>query len=49
MGKTKLLIFHSKNNKMQFNDISIKIQNVKIMPSNYVKYLGALIDENLSC
>ena len=33
---------------MQFNDISIKIQNVKIMPSNYVKYLGVLIDENLS-
>ena len=33
---------------MQFNDISIKIQNVKIMPSNYVKYLGVLIDGNLS-
>ena len=33
---------------MQFNGISIKIQNVKIMPSNYVKYLGVLIDENLS-
>ena len=48
VDKTKLLIFHSKNNKMQFNDISIKIQNVKIMPSNYVKYLGVLIDENLS-
>ena len=42
VDKTKLLIFHLKNNKMQFNDISIKIQNVKI------KYLGVLIDENLS-
>ena len=37
-----------KNNKMQFNDISIKIQNVKIMPSNNVKYFGARIVENLS-
>ena len=33
---------------MQFNDISMKIQNVNIMPSNYVKYLGVVIDEKKS-
>ena len=47
VGKTKLLIFHSKN-KSEFNDISIKIEHVKVIPSNYVKYLCVLIDENLS-
>ena len=48
VDKTKLLLFRSKNNKTSLDNISIKIQNSKLLPSNYVKYLGVLIDENLS-
>ena len=45
--KTKLLIFHSKFNRNNF-DISIKIQGVKLKPTDQVKYLGLLIDHTLS-
>ena len=46
--KTKLLLFRSKCSKIQFENISIKIQGVKLSPCKYVKYLGVLIDANLS-
>ena len=45
--KTKLLIFHSKFNRNNF-DISIKIQGVKLKPTDQAKYLGLLIDHTLS-
>ena len=48
VGKTKLLLFGSKCSKIQFENISIKIQGVKLSPCKSVKYLGVLIDENLS-
>ena len=48
VGKTKLLIFRSKNNKTPLNNISIKIQGVKIIPSTHVKYLRVYVDEYLS-
>ena len=39
VGKTKLLLFRSKCNKIQSENISIKIQGVKLSPCKYVKYL----------
>ena len=45
--KTKLLIFHSKFTRNNF-DISIKIQGVKLKPTDQVKYLDLLIDHTLS-
>ena len=48
VGKTKLLLFRSKCSTIQFENISIKIQGVKLSPCKYVKYLGVLIDKNLS-
>ena len=45
--KTKLLFFRSKYKTIQEN-ISIKIQGVRINPSSHVKYLGIFIDEHLS-
>ena len=45
--KTKLLFFRSKYKTIQEN-ISIKIQGVRINPSSHVKYLGIFVDEHLS-
>ena len=45
--KTKLLIIHSKFNRNNF-DISIKMQGVKLKPTDQVKYLCLLIDHTLS-
>ena len=45
--KTKLLFFRSKYKTVQEN-ISIKIQGVRINPSSHVKYLGIFLDEHLS-
>ena len=47
IGKTKLLLFHSKNDKLSKN-ISIKIKGKIIEPSKCIKYLGIYIDDNLS-
>ena len=47
IDKTKLLIFHSKYNKLQHN-IIIKMNDVRLVPSRSVKYLGVYLDDNLS-
>ena len=47
VGKTKLLLFRSKYKTIHEN-ISIKIQWVRINPSSHIKYLGIFIDEHLS-
>ena len=48
IDKTKLLIFHSKYNKKNYENIIIKLQGVRLEHSNPVKYLGVYIDHNLS-
>ena len=48
VGKTKLLLFHSKQSNLNFNNISIKIEGKKLIRYNNVNYLGLHIDENLS-
>ena len=48
VDKTKLLIFKSKYNKNQYQDMVIKLLGKRLEPSTSVKYLGIHIDHNLS-
>ena len=45
--KSKLVIFHPKYKKINQN-IKIKINNTAIKETNYAKYLGVLLDKNLT-
>ena len=47
VDKTKLLLFHSKKKKMDY-EICIKINGSKLNPSDHVKYLGIFLDKNLA-
>ena len=47
VDKTKLIIFHSKQAKNPDNMI-IKLNGSKLLPSEHVKYLGVYIDQYLS-
>jgi len=44
--KTELLIFHHPYKALNFN-LNIKLNGKKLFPSDYVKYLGILIDKHL--
>ena len=46
--KSKLLIFHSKQRNIDFDNLVIKLDDFILKPSDYVKYLGIFIDKNLS-
>ena len=48
VGKSKLLIFKSKQRKLDNDNISIKLNGIKLVPSEHVKYLGVYLDNNLS-
>ena len=48
VSKSKLLIFHSKQKKIDYSKIYIKLNGSKLIPSSVVKYLGLYIDNNLS-
>ena len=45
--KSKLVIFHSKHKKINQN-IKIEIDKKAIKETNYAKYLGVLLDKNLT-
>ena len=45
VDKTKLIIFHSKQKKINIDNLVIKLNQSILIPCNYVKYLG---DKNLS-
>ena len=45
--KTKLLIFHTKKKCFHYSNISIKLNKVKLNPTDNVKYLGIFLDKNL--
>ena len=56
-GKTEIVIFTLKNKQIAYRnekgelvpwDLKIKIDGKKIVPSSYIKYLGVIIDENLT-
>ena len=46
--KTEFVIFRKPRKKINFNDVKIKINGKRLSPSYHIKYLGILIDENLS-
>ena len=46
-SKSELIIFRHPNKAINY-DFKIKIDGKKLIPSNYVKYLGILIDSNLN-
>ena len=46
-GKIELIFFHSKQRCLNYN-ISIKFNGVRLIPVDYVKYLGMFIDNYLS-
>ena len=46
--KTELIIFRSPQHSLNYNDISIKFNGKKLLPVDYVKYLGMYIDKHLS-
>ena len=48
VNKTKLLIFQSKQRKLDLNCLSIKIEGSKLKPCDNVKYLGLFLDKNMS-
>ena len=47
-GKTELIFFRSKQHSLDYKNISIKFNGVKLAPVDYVKYLGIYIDKYLS-
>ena len=48
-AKTELIFFHSQKHKLNYDDITIKLnRRIKLKPVDYVKYLGMLIDKYLS-
>ena len=47
-GKTELIFFHAKQHPLNYDKISIKFNGVKLIPVDYVKYLGMYIDKHLS-
>ncbi len=47
-GKTELIFFRSKQHSLNYDNISIKFNGVKLIPVDYVKYLGMYIDKYLS-
>ena len=47
-GKTELIFFRSKQHKLNYDDISIKFNGVKLIPVDHVKYLGIYIDKHMS-
>ena len=47
VSKTKLIIFRHPNKSINY-DLKIKIDGKKLIPSEYVKYLGIVIDEHLN-
>ena len=48
VDKSKLLIFRSKQRKLDLNHISIKMEGSRLIPCENVKYLGLYLDKNLS-
>ena len=46
--KTEFVIFRKPRKKINLDEIKIKLNGKRLFPSSHIKYLGVLIDENLS-
>ena len=49
VSKSKLLNFQSKYKNIDYSKIYIKLNGIRLLPNNYVKYFGIFINKNLSC
>ena len=47
-GKTELIFFHSNRHKLDYENIYIKFNGVRLIPVDYIKYLGIYIDKYLN-
>ena len=47
-GKTEFIFFHSRQHSLNYDNISIKFNGVKLSPVDKIKYLGMYIDNYLS-
>ena len=48
VNKSKLIIFKTKRKIIDINNLSIKLNGFKLVPTDNVKYLGLYLDKNLS-
>ena len=48
VSKSKLLIFQSKYKNIDYSKTSIKLNGIRLLRSDHVKYLGIFIDNNLT-
>ena len=48
VDKNNLILFHSKYKKLDLKEFSIKLNGKKLLPVDFVKYLGMYIDKHLS-
>ena len=46
--KTNFVLFHPRQNLFDKGNLSIKFNNKKLKPVDYVKYLGMYLDKRLS-
>ena len=47
-GKTKLISFHSTKHQLDYENVYINFNGVRLNPVDYIKYLGMFIDETLN-
>ena len=47
INKTEYILFRHKQKSINFN-LKLKLNGKKLYPSNYIKYLGIFLDENLN-
>ena len=47
-GKTELIFFHSSSKKIDFSNVFINFNGIRLTPVDFVKYLGMFIDKHLN-
>ena len=47
-GKTELIFFRSNRHPLNYDNISIKLNGLKLTPVDFIKYLGMYIDKHLN-
>ena len=47
-AKTEIIFFRSYNHALHYNNISIKMNGLKLTPVDYIKYLGMYVDKFLN-
>jgi exonuclease III len=47
-GKTELIFFHSSSKKIDFSNVFINFNGIRLVPVDFVKYLGMYIDKHLN-